>query len=152
MSENSVEVLVRSSMDRSFHHGDLASIDESFAADGIDHQEPPGTDIIAHLKHVVAALRTAFPDIHFEIHDLLTQGDIVAYRATMTGTHMGVFRLMPGQHLPPTGRKVAVPHMYFLRVSDGKITDLWHLWNVQLLLQQLEVATVPEHVHTSGKA
>jgi steroid delta-isomerase-like uncharacterized protein len=138
------EAMVREFMERAFHQGDLSVIEETNAPDGIDHQEPPGTDLIAHLHQVITAMRTAFPDLHFEIHDLLAEGDIVAFRSTMTGTHLGTLNFVPGRSLPATGRRVAVPHMHFVRIVDGKTTDLWHLWNTPMMMQQLGVAPVPE--------
>ncbi len=138
------EAIVREFMERAFHQGDLSAIEETNAPDGIDHQEPPGTDLIAHLHQVITAMRTAFPDLHFEIHDMLAEGDIVAFRSTMTGTHLGPLNFVPGRSLPATGRRVSVPHMHFLRIVDGKTTDLWHLWNVPMMMQQLGVAAVPE--------
>ncbi len=138
------EAIVREFMERAFHQGDLSVIEETNAPDGIDHQEPPGTDLIAHLHQVITAMRTAFPDLHFEIHDMLAEGDIVAFRSTMTGTHLGPLNFVPGRSLPATGRRVSVPHMHFLRIVDGKTTDLWHLWNVPMMMQQLGVAAVPE--------
>lgn len=134
----------REFMERAFHQGDLSVVDELNAPDGVDHQEPPGTDIIAHLKQVVTAMRAAFPDLHFEIHDMLAEGDIVAFRSTMTGTHTGTLNFVPGRSLPATGRRVSVPHMHFVRMVGGKTTDLWHLWNVQMMLQQLGAVPAPE--------
>jgi steroid delta-isomerase-like uncharacterized protein len=144
MKPLSNEAVVRAFMERAFHQGDLSAVDDFNVPDGIDHQEPPGTDFIAHLKHVVVAMRTAFPDLHFEIHELLADGDIVAFRSTMTGTHTGTLSLLPGQNLPATGRKVSVPHMHFVRIVDGKTTDLWHLWNIPMMMQQLGVAPAAE--------
>ncbi|MEO8391471.1 MAG: ester cyclase [Chloroflexota bacterium] len=133
------KIATRKMIEEAFNQGNLAIIDECIAPDGVDHQELPGTDIIAHLKQVVVALRTAFPDLHFEIHDLLADGDITAMRSTMTGTHTGTLSLLPGRSLPATGRRVSVPHMHFVRVIDGKTTDLWHLWNIPMMMQQLSV-------------
>jgi steroid delta-isomerase-like uncharacterized protein len=152
MDTQSNEVLVRRFIERAFHQGDLSAVDEFNATDGIDHQELPGTDFIAHLKQVVIGMRTAFPDLHFEIHELLAEGDIVAFRSTMTGTHTGMLSLVPGQSLPATGRKVSVPHMHFARIVDSKTTDLWHLWNVPMMMQQLGVAAVPQPARHSGNA
>lgn len=134
---------VRAFMERAFHQGDLSVIEETNAADGIDHQEPPGTDILAHLKEVVTAMRAAFPDLHFEIHDMLAEGDIVAFRSTMTGTHLGTLDVITPRPLPATGRRVSVPHMHFIRMVNGKTTDLWHLWNMPMMLMQLGVALAP---------
>jgi predicted ester cyclase len=97
-------------------------------------------------------MRTAFPDVHFEIHDLLAAGEMVAFRATMTGTHTGTLNLIPGRSLLATGRRVSVPHMYFQRIVDGKTTDLWHLWNVPMMLQQLGAAPATEPANYRNKA
>lgn len=129
--------LTREVLERGFNQGDLTVFDTHMDPAGIDHQEPPGTDLIAHLKEVVSRLRTAFPDLQFEIHDMVAEGEIVAFRSTMTGTHSGVFDMGPGRYLPATGRQVSVPHMHFVRVVDGKTTDLWHLWNLPMMMQQL---------------
>ncbi len=118
--------------DRAFNHGDTSVIDERLPTSGTDHQEAQGTDMRAHLKEVVRMLRTAFPDLHFEIHDALSEGEIVALHSTMTGTHLAPFRGMP-----PTGRKIEVRHMHFLRWQDGQNTDLWHLWDMPGLMRQL---------------
>lgn len=144
MSADRNQALVREFMERAFHQGDLAAVDELNQPDGIDHQEPPGTDIITHLKQVITGMRMAFPDLHFEIHEMLSDGDVVAFRSTMTGTHMGPLNLVPGRSVPPTGRKVSVPHMHFLRLVDGKTADLWHLWNIPMMMQQLGVTPAPE--------
>jgi predicted ester cyclase len=131
--------LTREVLERGFNQGDLSVFDEFIDPNGVDHQEPPGTPFVEHLKQVVTAMRTAFPDLHFEIHDILGEGEIVAFRSTMTGTHSGLFTLAPGRPIPPTGRHVSVPHMHFVRVVDGKTTDLWHLWNIPMMMQQMGV-------------
>jgi predicted ester cyclase len=140
--------ITRQVLDRGFNQGDLSVFDEYMHPNGVDHQEPPGTPFIEHLKQVVSGLRTAFPDLHFEIHDIMADGDTVAFRSTMTGTHSGVLEMMPGKQLPPTGRHVSIPHMHFVRVVDGKTTDLWHLWNIPMMMAQLGVS--PEQQRKSA--
>jgi steroid delta-isomerase-like uncharacterized protein len=122
MTTETNKAFVRHFMERAFNAGDLAIVDEVHAPGAIDHQEPPGTNFAAHLKAVITMLRTAFPDLHFEIHEMLAEGEIVAFRSTMTGTHLGPF-----QGLPPTGKPISVAHMHFVRLLDGKTTDLWHV-------------------------
>lgn len=140
MNTEENKAIVREVMERGFNQGDLTVIDKYHHPDGVDHQEPLGTDFVAHLKQVITAMRQAFPDLHFEIHDIVAEGDIVAFRSTMTGTHSGLFMMMPGRPLPATGRKISVPHMHFVSVVDGKTRDLWHLWNMPMMLQQLGIA------------
>lgn len=138
MNTEENKAMVRGFMERAFGQGDLSAVDQYQTADGVDHQEPLGTDFIAHLKDVIVMLRTAFPDLHFDIHEMVAEGDIVAFRSTMTGTHLGPLQAGPRQ-VPPTGRHVAVPHMHFVQITNGKTTDLWHVWNTPLMMQQLGV-------------
>jgi steroid delta-isomerase-like uncharacterized protein len=124
--------------ERMFNRGDLEYVDEAAARDAIDHQEPAGTDFAAHLKDVIATLRTAFPDLRFDVHEVICEGRIVACRSTMTGTHQGPLRIGPMASLPVNGRPIEVPHMHFFRYDDaGRLTDLWHVWNTLLLARQL---------------
>src|SRR5258708_27919813 len=145
MIKEQKKIATRKMIEQAFNQGNLSVIDECTAPDGVDHQEPTGTDFIAHLKQVVVSLRTAFPDLRFEIHDMLAEGEIVAMRSTMTGTHTGTLSVVPGRSLPATGRSVSVPHMHFVRIVDGKTTDLWHLWNIAMMLHQLG-APVPSEL------
>jgi predicted ester cyclase len=85
----------------------------------------------------VRKIRAAFPDLHFDIHHILAEGEIVAVHSTMTGTHLGRFEIGPFAHAEPVGRRIAVRHMHFLRWVDGKNTDLWHVWDTSTLMRQL---------------
>ena len=125
--------------ERMFNQGDLDYVDQAHDPAGTDHQEPLGTEFGPHLKEVITLMREAFPDLHFEVDEIVSEGDIVATRSTMTGTHQGRFNMGPLAALPPTGRQVVVPHMHFFRYKDGRLVDLWHVWNTLKLMQQLGV-------------
>lgn len=150
MSTETNKHIVFEVMEKGFNQGDLSVVEKYTATEAIDHQEPLGTEFIAHLKEVIVTLRTAFPDLHFEIHNVVAEGDIVAFRSTMTGTHlgelrvagMGVFKAGP-KVLPPTGRQISVPHMHFLRVVNGKTFDLWHIMDTMAMLGQLGAIPQP---------
>lgn len=124
--------------ERMFNEGDLDYVDDAVAANGVDHQEPEGTDFAEHLKHVISTLRTAFPDLHFDAHELVGEGNTVACRSTMSGTHHGPLRMGPMAGLPVNGTQVEVAHMHFFHYdADGRLTDLWHVWNTLALARQL---------------
>jgi steroid delta-isomerase-like uncharacterized protein len=128
--------------ERMFHQGDLDYVDEVLGRDGVDHQEAAGASFCDHLKQVVVAMRTAFPDVHFDVHEILAEGDVVACRSTMTGTHLGRLELVPPGY-EPTGRQVRVSHMHFFRYEGDRVTDLWHLWDTPGLARQLGAAPQP---------
>ena len=52
-------------------------------------------------RYVINAYRTAFPDLHFNIEDLIADGDKVAFRYTATGTQRGDISVS----LRPTSRR-----------------------------------------------
>ena|SRR5258707_760804 len=135
MSTESMErnkAIARATAERLFNQGDLGVTEELIAADAVDHCEPPGTDCKQHFRQVATMLRGAFPDLHMEIADMVAEGDSVAVRIMMTGTHQGPFI-----GIPPTGRQFAVEQMRFVRFRDGQMTDSWAVidwlgWRQQL--------------------
>jgi predicted ester cyclase len=138
VNSEQLKVLTREAFERMFNAGDLDFVDTALAPGAIDHQEPEGTDFAPHLKHVISSLRTAFPDLHFEVHTMVAEGDVVACRSTMTGTHQGPLRMGPLANLAITGVQVEVPHMHFFQYDEhGLLTDLWHVWNTLTLARQL---------------
>jgi steroid delta-isomerase-like uncharacterized protein len=83
---------------------------------------------------------TAFPDIRVEIHEMIAEGDAVATRYTMHGTHQGSF-----QGIPATGKRFSVTGTSFYHVKDGKMVDDYPGFDALSLLQQLGAIPTPEH-------
>ena len=138
MTTEQLKALTLEGFERMFNQGDLDFVDETVAPDAVDHQEPEGTDFGAHLKNVISTLRAAFPDLRFEVHELICEADVVACRSTMSGTHQGPLRIGPMAGLPVNGAPIEVPHMHFFRYdTEGRLTDLWHVWNTLMLARQL---------------
>jgi steroid delta-isomerase-like uncharacterized protein len=138
MTTDELKVRTLEGFERMFNEGDLGYVDGALAPGAVDHQEPEGTDFAAHLKNVISTLRAAFPDLRFDVHQLICEDDTVACRSTMTGTHQGPLRIGPMAGLPVNGTRIEVPHMHFFRYDvDGRLTDLWHVWNTLALARQL---------------
>jgi predicted ester cyclase len=103
----------------------------------VTRQEPEGTDFVAHLREVILTLRRAFPDLRFDVHEILAEGLSVACRSTMTGTHQGPL-IGPMAALPVTSARIEVPHMHLFHYDEqGRVTDLCHVWDTLLLARQL---------------
>ena len=100
-----------------FNTGDLGRLDELIAAGYVGPQGGRGPD---GFRKVVIGLRTAFPDIHYTVDDVLAEGDRVAIRWHWTGTHRAPFRVFP-----PTGKAVSNPGLAIFRLEDGKIVEHW---------------------------
>src|SRR6478752_377892 len=148
MSVEQQKALVRRVFEEAFNQGELAVIDETVALDGVDHQQPDEPSFREHLKDVVRAMREAFPDLHFEIVQLIAEGEWVASYSIMSGTQTGALRppLLPfggPMLIPPTGRQVRVPHMHMIRFEDGQNTELWHVLDTMAMLSQLGLLPAP---------
>ncbi len=138
-----------------FNQGRLSVIDEAVADGGVDHQHPDEPSFRQHLKEVVTAMRTAFPDLHFEITEMIGEGEWVAVHSVMTGTNTGELRrplMLPPNAppaLPPTGRPVRVAHMHLIRFEAGRNTELLHLMDTMAMVGQLGLAPAgtPSPVH-----
>jgi predicted ester cyclase len=138
MTTEQLKALTLEGFERMFNNGEIERIGQGTAPGAVDHQEPEGTDFVAHLEEVIVTLRRAFPDLRFEIHEILAEGQTVACRSTMTGTHQGPLNIGPMAALPVTGARIEVPHMHFFHYDEqGRVTDLWHVWNTLLLARQL---------------
>ncbi len=55
---------------------------------------------------------------------------------TFVGTHTGAFLMPDGTELPPTGKRVEIRGMEFVRLRDGKIVvDNLYYDNLAILVQ-----------------
>jgi steroid delta-isomerase-like uncharacterized protein len=77
-------------------------------------------------------LMDAFPDLHSTIDDMFAEGDKVAVRWTLTGTHKGVHR-----GIPPTNRKMTAWGIHIYRFSGGKLMEIWERFDTLNTVQQL---------------
>ena len=138
MTSEALKARTLEGFERMFNQGELDYVDAVLAVGAVDHQEPEGTDFRAHLKATISTLRSAFPDLRFAVDEVVGEGNTVACRSTMTGTHEGPLRIGPMAGLPVNGARIDVPHMHFFHYDgDGRLTDLWHVWNTLALARQL---------------
>jgi steroid delta-isomerase-like uncharacterized protein len=84
------------------------------------------------LIDLIRTWRTAFPDGHMEIDDLIVEGDTVAIRNTWYGTHQAEF-----YGVPPSGKSVAVTSVGIDRVQDGLVTEGWGELDMVGMMQQM---------------
>jgi steroid delta-isomerase-like uncharacterized protein len=98
---------------------------------------PEGIRGVDGLAEMVEAYRSALAGLHVEIDQQFTEGDYVATRYTITGTHEGDL-----MGTPATGKDVAFTGITISRCADGKIVEEWELTDTLGLLQQ--VGALPE--------
>ena len=106
------------------------------ASDARVHSMTPGNVAgtgLDYLKTRAASLLKAFPDVKFVIEDFVQQGDRLAARVTLEGTHRADFA-----GIPATGKRMKVFDFAMYRIADGKITDIWSLIDMQAMRDQLQ--------------
>jgi predicted ester cyclase len=70
------------------------------------------------MKGTVRMVTAAFPDNHHEVEEIISGGDRVVMRCTLTGTHEGPF-----MGVPPTGRRIEVTEIHIYHLEDGKAVE-----------------------------
>src|SRR4051812_25977607 len=77
--------------------GNLQSFRELVADDVVNHTAPPGSPQGSQgmSYFILEVLRKGFPDIRAEILDQIAEGDTVATRKILHGTHSGDFLGIP---------------------------------------------------------
>jgi steroid delta-isomerase-like uncharacterized protein len=115
--------------------GELAVIDELFAANFVDHSAPPGIAPDREgYKQFFAMTHSAFPDFHSTLEDMFAEGDKVVQRFTARGTHKGEW-----MGIAPTGKQITIPGIAIHRIAGGKIVEDWVSMDMLGALQQLGV-------------
>lgn len=110
-----------------------AVIDQFFAPDYRRHLTPAGPHLTREEQRERASrLRAAFPDADAALEDMVAEGDRVAYRLTIRGTHRGSFLSVAA-----TGRRVMVSFFAIVRVENGKLAEEWGGLDQVDLLRQL---------------
>ena len=113
--------------------GDMAVVDEMFATNFFNHSPAAGTTPDREgIKQLIAMFRSAFPDYHNIIEDLIAEGDRVAVRVMCRGTHRA--ELMG---IAPTGKSVEFSAVSIFRFAGGKVVERWNNTDNLGLLQQL---------------
>jgi steroid delta-isomerase-like uncharacterized protein len=142
MSEDANRKLFQRYFDVVANEGNLDVADEIFASDYL-HHDPANPDprpvvgpqgVRAHLE----SLRGAFPDLIFEIDEMVAEGEDIVVRWTARGTNSGDYFGMP-----PTGKAIEITGMNTWTTRDGKAIEGWVNRDDLGLLQQLGVVPTP---------
>jgi len=89
---------------------------------------------------------TAFPNCRLEIEEMISEGDRVVVRSTLTGTQTG--KLMDA---PASGKAVNLSILRVLRIAKGKIAEESVVWDRLTLMQQIGLMAEPAKAARSMK-
>ena len=138
MSTEDNKAVARHSFEEVMNHVNLAVIDEVFSPTYVLHAPAGPVHGLDGFKQFVLMYRSAFPDAHYTIEEMIAEGDKVVTRWSGTGTHLG--ELMG---IPPTGKRVTVTGISIGRYEGGKLVEEWLNFDALGMLQQLSVIPAP---------
>jgi predicted ester cyclase len=126
--------LIETYFDEVWSKGQVDLLDELVTPDYINHtpstpNPKPGPD---GLKPIILEMRKGFPDLHYEIKDLIITADRIVARTVVKGTHAGQLWGMK-----PTLKKFEVSQINIEYIRNGKISEHWRVTDEHTLLNQL---------------
>jgi steroid delta-isomerase-like uncharacterized protein len=132
MSEENKEIVRRFA--EALNNKDLGAFDEFLTPDFVRHcQATPDLQIKSReeFKEYYQGVDSVYPDQWMTLEIIVAEGDKVATWGRFTGTQKG-----PMGPFPATGKKTDLEIATIFRIQDGKIAELWVLWdNVASLVQ-----------------
>jgi steroid delta-isomerase-like uncharacterized protein len=113
-----------------------STIDELMADNYVSHglTGPDGHEVQgkAAFKPFCRHFCQAFPDLRITVEDAVVDGDRIAVRCSVTGTHTG-----PGVVAGPTNKSANFTGMCFARIENGKIAEAWNNFDFLSMYKQL---------------
>lgn len=77
-------------------------------------------------------MRATLTNIHVTVHDLISEGDLVATRITVTAVHGG-----SGMGIAPTNRNVTFSGIIMARWQNGKVVEAWNEYDALGMMRQV---------------
>lgn len=105
--------------DEVFNKGDYSLIPELVSPNLVVHVIPEYRGHDGLRQHILETGKS-FSEVQIKINHLFAEGDMVAWSATLTGTHSGEF-----VGIAPTGKKISATAIAISRMEDGKEAERW---------------------------
>ena len=124
---------VKTIFDQAWNQADFYGIDNLIAEDAIFHiRELTLPTNAEDLERIVNGWHTAFLDFRFTIDDMVAEGNLVAVRLRMSGTHQDQW-----QDIPASGKQISVSVMMFLRFENEQVVEIWEVYDEYGMRKQL---------------
>jgi len=100
---------------------------------------PIPLDCVAFREHRLL-YKSAFPDMEFQVDEIMEEGDRVAVRWSVRGGHCGNSEAIGlRQRLAPDGSDFSASGVAFCRVRGAKIVEMWQLSDILTLTRHLKI-------------
>ena len=107
--------------------------EELISENFINHSFPNSQPGPKGFKAIIQQFTSAFPDMKISVQGIIAEGETVATRGSLSGTHKGEF-----MGIAATGKKVRIEYVDFWKLSSGKCVENWVQMDIAGVLQQLE--------------
>jgi steroid delta-isomerase-like uncharacterized protein len=118
-------------------------LDEAFAlyAEDYIYHGPGGAELRGRqaIRDLWGIFFVGFPDLHATIDDLIVEGDKLAVRWRIEGTHTGEF-----MGIAPTNRAIEIGLNELFRVANGQAVEAWDQYDMYGLMQQIGAIPIAE--------
>lgn len=117
---------VRRFVELVWNEGRVDLVEQFVAADYLGHDQT-GSAVAKQplgVRKDVAAWRSAFPDLHVQIHDEVAEDDYLAIRWTASGTQLGEFQGRLG-----SGTRMSWRGISLFRLLAGMQVESWTYWD-----------------------
>ena len=139
MTESGNIALARRWFDDIWNKRRDATIHEMLDPKAVGHLEGLVTHGIDEFLAARVFILKAFPDVAVDVDAIIAQGDQVAVRWSVRGTHRGDFL-----GVAPTDKPITIRGMTWLRfTAEGRIAEGWDAWNQGRLVAELRAASAP---------
>lgn len=116
-----------------FTSGNFADIGKYIDSNFVEHTPDPGQKPgLAGLVESFSHFRMGFPDLKYEIVDLVNEGDLLVAHIRMSGTNTGEMMGMK-----PSGKKFDVTGVDIIKFKGDKAVEHWGYWQEKKMMQQL---------------
>lgn len=137
-AQEAAEVNAAKAFYQFWNTGDETALKAAIAPSFIDHTLPPnrpqGPEGPAFASR---NFRAAVPDLSVEVRKMIVTGDYVTVHMEFKGHFTGTFGTAKGK-----GQTIDFIATDLLKVTDGRVTDNWHIEDNLTLLTQMGVAKV----------
>jgi steroid delta-isomerase-like uncharacterized protein len=100
---------------------------------------PPNASGVNIIASLLKTFRDAFPDLRYNVDDVIAEDAKVAAQWTARGTHSGVLQFPGKPPIPPTGRTVMVTGTDVFKLRNARIAEVWINSDVFGLMEQIGV-------------
>jgi predicted ester cyclase len=103
-----------------YDRGDVDGFAACVTADWVERDADGGIAKLADVRKSMDLQRTAFPDKHTAIEQIVAEADLVVTRSVTTATHRGDY-----MGLAPTGKVVTLHEILINRIAGDRIAESW---------------------------